>query len=78
MENLTKFINICLELLIWVGLWNIFENILARFTLSKDSKLVVYLLTIIFALTMMYIVNDGLRYKSTFYDSPNQNNKVIV
>jgi hypothetical protein len=78
MENLTKFINICLELLIWVGLWNIFENILARFTLSKDSKLVVYLLTIIFALTMMYIINDGLGYKSTFYDPPNQNNNVIV
>ena len=62
-----KTINLALEFFIWIGLWKIYDNILERFTLSNDRKLVIYIITIIFAFTMIYLVNDELGYKYTLY-----------
>ena len=70
MDNLLKVLNIVFELFIWVGLWGIFENILRRFKLSNNTKLTVYILTIIIALVLIYILNGRLGYKTTFYDYP--------
>ena len=62
-----KTINLALEFFIWIGLWKIYDNILERFNLSNDRKLVIYIITIIFAFTMIYLVNDELGYKYTLY-----------
>ena len=67
MENIVKLLNLLCELLLWVGLWNIYENILSRFTLSKNVKLFIYLMTILVSLSIIYLINDDLQFKNTLY-----------
>ena len=66
--KLVKVSNTTLDLLIWVGLWNIYENILSRFSLNKNQLLLIYLLTIVMAFVLIYIVNNKFNYTHTLYD----------
>ena len=66
--KLVKVSNTTSDLLIWVGLWNIYENILSRFSLNKNQLLLIYLLTIVGTVVLIYTVNNKFNYTHTLYD----------
>ena len=67
-HNIKKITNVTLDLLIWVGLWNTYENILSRFKFGNNLLLVIYLLTIILSFTLIYYINGRLAYTSSLYE----------
>ena len=67
-HNIKKISNVTLDLLIWVGLWNTYENILNRFKFGNNILLLIYLLTIIVSFTLIYIINGKLSYTSSLYE----------
>lgn len=67
-HNIKKITNVTLDLLIWVGLWNTYENILSRFKFGNNVLLVIYLLTIILSFTLIYYINGRLAYTSSLYE----------
>lgn len=73
-----KILNQFFTLLIWVGIWYIYDNVLARFSLSLNNKLLVSVSTVILSFVMIYVVNNGFYYKSTLYDKPNDNSELKI
>ena len=67
-SNIYKIINVCLELLIWVGLWGDTENILNRFKFNKNKKLCVYIIIVFIAFSLINYVNKGLSFKYSIHD----------
>ena len=67
-SNIYKIINVCLELLIWVGLWGATENILNRFKFNKNKKLCVYIIIVFIAFSLINYVNKGLSFKYSIHD----------
>jgi Na+/glutamate symporter len=67
-HNIKKISNVTLDLLIWVGLWSIYDNILGRFKLHQNTLLLVYILTLVFAFSLIYIINGKLSYTSSLYE----------
>ena len=64
-HDFIKIINVCLELLIWVGLWGATENILSRYSLNKNTKLFTYLSIAAFAFFSIRMVNGELILRHT-------------
>ena len=67
-HNIKKISNVTLDLLIWVGLWNTYENILSRFKFGDNILLLIYILTIILSFILIYIINGKLSYTSSLYE----------
>ena len=67
-HNIKKISNVTLDLLIWVGLWNTYENILSRFKFGDNILLLIYILTIILSFILIYVINGKLSYTSSLYE----------
>ena len=65
--NLLKILNTSFDLLIWIGLWNIYENILSRFSFTKNTLLLIYFLTIIASFTLIFLLNKKLSFTESLY-----------
>lgn len=68
-HNILKIMNVTLDLLIWVGLWNIYDNVLNRYKFNKNSLLIIYFLTIVFAFSTIYLLNGKFGYLSSLYEN---------
>ena len=68
MSAIIKVTNSFLDLMIWVGLWNSYENIIDRFNLSKNIQLLVFISTILLSYLLIYLVNNKIGFVKTMYD----------
>lgn len=65
--NLLKILNTCFDLFIWIGLWNIYENILSRFSFTKNTLLLIYFITIIGSFSLIFLLNKKLSFTHSLY-----------
>lgn len=66
-NNLLKILNTSFDLFIWVGLWNIYENILSRFSFTKNTLLLIYFLTIVGSFSLIFLLNKKLSFTQSLY-----------
>jgi hypothetical protein len=63
-----RFLNLLLEILLWVSLWGIIDNLITSFTRSGKKQIFIYILLFVFGITGIYVVNGDFIYKNTLYD----------
>jgi len=68
MKNFYKILNITLNVLLWVILWEVLSDLLANFQKNFENKNVGSFLLFLITLLCIYILNNGLIYKYTFYN----------
>lgn len=65
---LFKILNMTLNILIWVALWNILSEFVSFLEIYFDNKLLSNLIVVIVAILLINIVNNGLVYRYSFYN----------
>ena len=66
--NLQRFLNLLLDLLLWISVWGIVDNTLSLFKLRKKEEIYIYMGMFLFAIACVYLVNGSFVYKNTLYD----------
>lgn len=66
--TLVRFANVFFDLLLWISLWGIVDNLIV--SIERKEKNRVFLYMIIFAMTIVgiYLVNGGFIFKHSLYN----------
>ena len=68
MNDFYKILNLFLNIMHWVILWEISTELLANFQSNFENKNIGSLLLFLLTLVCIYTLNNGLIYKYTFYN----------
>ena len=65
---LFKILNMTLNILIWVALWNLLSEFVDFLEIYFDSKFLSNIIVVLVAFILINFINNGLVYRYSFYN----------
>lgn len=63
-----KILNMTLNILIWVALWNLLSEFVDFLEIYFDSKILSNIIVVLVAFILINFINNGLVYRYSFYN----------
>ena len=63
-----KILNMTLNILIWVALWNLLSEFVDFLEIYFDSKFLSNIIVVLVAFILINFINNGLVYRYSFYN----------